>query len=121
MGEEPVFHPACFVVTHRSAETIFRKDGTSYTFVTDGIPAALDSARQAAGSEDVMVGGGADIAQQFLNAGLVDEVRLHVVPVVLGSGARLFDGVQPGTRLIPRAAQTEAAVTHLLYAAERAA
>ena len=120
-GEEPVFHAPCFVVTHRPAETIVRKGGTSYTFVTDGIPAALESARQAAGSKDLLVSGGADVAQQFLTAGLIDEVRLHLVPVVLGSGTRLFDGVQRGTRLIPRAAQTDAAVTHLFYAAERAA
>src|SRR5215213_5916694 len=69
-GEEPTFHAPCFVVTHRPAPTIVKKGGTSYIFVTDGIEAALERARQAAGSQDVQVNGGADIARQFLNAGL---------------------------------------------------
>jgi dihydrofolate reductase len=114
-GEEPTFHAPCFVVTHRPAETIVKKGGTSYIFVTDGIEAALERAREAAGPQDVMVNGGADVAQQFLNAGLLDEIRLHLVPMLLGAGTRLFDGVRTDVRLVPREAQNEPAVTHLVY------
>src|SRR5207253_3185140 len=81
-GEELPFHAPCFVVTHRPAATIVKKGGTSYVFITDGIEAALERAHQAAGAQDVLVNGGADIARQFLNAGLLDEVRLHLVPVI---------------------------------------
>ena len=119
-GEEPVFHAPCFVVTHRPAETIVKKGGTSYVFVTHGIEAALEQAREAAGSQDVQVNGGADVARQFLNAGLLDEVRLHIAPIVLGSGTRLFDGVRTDVRLVPREAQNASpAVTHLIYDVER--
>jgi dihydrofolate reductase len=81
--------------------------------------AALARARQAAGSQDVHVNGGADVAQQFLNAGLLDEIRLHVVPIVLGTGTRLFDNVRTDVRLVPREAQIQPAVTHLVYDLER--
>jgi dihydrofolate reductase len=114
-GEEPVFHAPCFVVTHRPAETIVKKGGTSYIFVTDGIEAALDRAREAAGSQDVQVEGGADVGRQFLNAGLLDEIRLHIAPIILGSGTRLFDGVRTDVQLVPREAQNAPAVTHLIY------
>ena len=118
-GEKPAFHAPCFVITHRPAETIVKKGGTSYIFVTDGIEAALDRARQAAGSQDVQINGGADIAQQFLNAGLLDKIRLHLVPIILGAGTRLFDGVRTDVRLVPREAQNAPAVTHLIYDVER--
>jgi dihydrofolate reductase len=85
-GEEPTFHAPCFVVTHRPADTIVKKGGTSYIFVTDGPEAALAQAKDAAGSEDVLIIGGADVARQYLNAGLIDEIRLHVAPLVLGAG-----------------------------------
>jgi dihydrofolate reductase len=114
-GEEPTFHAPCFVVTHRPAETILKKGGTSYIFVTDGIEAALERARDAAGSQDVQVNGGADVAQQFLNAGLLDEIRLHLVPIILGTGTRLFDGVRTDARLVARDAQNQPGVTHLVY------
>ena len=119
-GEEPTFHAPCFVLTHRPAETIVKKGGTSYIFVTDGIEAALDRARQAAGSQDVQVNGGADVARQFLNAGLLDEIRLHLAPIILGAGTCLFDGVRTDVRLVPREAQNAPpAVTHLIYDVER--
>jgi dihydrofolate reductase len=120
-GEEPTFHAPCFVVTHRPAETIVKKGGTSYIFITEGIEAALEQAQQAAGSQDVLVNGGADMARQFLNAGLLDEVRLHLVPVILGAGTRLFDGVRPSIRFVPRDAQSGPGVTHLIYDLEHAA
>ena len=119
-GEEPAFHAPCFVVTHRPAETIVKKGGTSYIFVTDGIEAALERARQAAGSQDVQINGGADIAQQFLNAGLLDKIRLHLVPIILGAGTRLFDGVRTDVQFVPREAQNAPpVVTHLIYDVER--
>ena len=118
-GEEPAFHAPCFVVTHRLAETIVKKGGTSYIFVTDGIEASLDRARQAAGSQDVQINGGADIAQQFLKAGLLDKIRLHLVPIILGAGTRLFDGVRTDVQLVPREAQNAPVVTHLIYDVER--
>jgi dihydrofolate reductase len=117
--EEPAFHAPCFVVTNRPAETIVKEGGTSYIFVTDGIEAALDRARQAAGSQDVQINGGADIAQQFLKAGLLDKIRLHLVPIILGSGTRLFDGVRTDVQLVPREAQNASVVTHLIYDVER--
>jgi dihydrofolate reductase len=118
-GEEPAFHAPCFVVTHRPAETIVKKGGTSYILVTDGIEAALDRARQAAGSQDVQINGGADIAQQFLKAGLLDKIRLHLVPIILGAGTRLFDGVRTDVQFVPREAQNAPVVTHLIYDVER--
>ena len=114
-GEEPVYHAPVFVVTHRPAERIERKGGTSYTFVTDGIEAAMEQARKAAGSMDVHVGGGPEIAQQFLNAGLVDEVRLHIAPIALGSGTPAFAGLRTDLRLRPRAAASEPLATHLVF------
>jgi dihydrofolate reductase len=119
-GEEPTFHAPCFVVTHRPAETIVKRGGTSYTFVTGGIDVALGSAREAAGGEDIFVMGGADIARQFLNAGMLDEVHLHLVPVVFGAGDRLFDGVRTDVRLVAREASAAGAVTHLVYEISRA-
>ena len=100
-GEEPVFHAPCFVVTHRPAETIIKKGATSYMFVTEGIDAAMAQARAAAGAQDVMVEGGADIDRRFLNVGLIDEIRLHVAPILLGAGSHLFSGVRPDMRLVP--------------------
>ena len=118
-GEKPAFHAPCFVITHRPAETIVKKGGTSYIFVTDGIEAALDRARQAAGSQDVQINGGADIAQQFLKAGLLDKIRLHLVPIILGAGTRLFGGVRTDVQFVPREAQNAPMVTHLIYDVER--
>jgi dihydrofolate reductase len=89
-GENPPFHAPVFVVTHRGQERIDKSGGTSYTFVTGGIGAAVEQARAVAGGKDVLLAGGVSIAQQALAAGLVDEVVLHVTPVLLGRGVRLF-------------------------------
>ena len=91
-GEEPAFHAPVFVVTNRQAETIVKGGGTSYTFVTSGIDDALRQAREAAGPAGIMIGGGAEIARQYLRAGAVDELHLHLLPLLLGGGTRLFDG-----------------------------
>jgi dihydrofolate reductase len=92
-GDEPPFHVPVFVVTHHAREPLVLGD-TTFTFV-DGVESAVEQARTAAGERDVHISGGADVAQQCLRAGLVDELLLHVAPVLLGSGRRLFDGVGP--------------------------
>ena len=120
-GEEPAFHAPVFVVTHRPAETIVKRGGTSYVFVTDGIDDALRQAREAAGSLDVQVNGGADIARQYLEAGALEELRLHLVPVVLGAGTRLFDATSPNVSVRPTAAVNSPQATHLTYVVEQAA
>jgi dihydrofolate reductase len=115
-GDEPPFHMPVFVVTHREREPLEKRGGTTFHFVTGGIEAALERAREAAGERDVSIGGGADVIQQFLAAGLVDEFQVHVVPLLLGDGVRLFtDGadrrVLQKTRVID-----SVGVTHLRYA-----
>jgi dihydrofolate reductase len=93
-GRTPPFHHPVFVLTHHSREPLMMEGGTSFTFVTDGIESALDQARRAADGKDVALAGGARVAQQYLNAGLVDEMQLHLVPTLLGGGERLFDQVR---------------------------
>ena len=90
-GDEPPYHTPVFVLTHHPREPIEMQGGTTFHFVTDGMEVALDRAREAAGDRDVAIGGGASTVQQYLRAGLVDQMRLHVVPVLLGTGERLFD------------------------------
>src|SRR5215216_6844772 len=120
-GEEPTFHAPCFVLTHRPAETIVKKGGTSYIFVTEGIEAAMAQAQAAAGEQDVMVNGGADIDRQYLNAGLIDEIRLHLAPIILGGGTPLFTGVRPDLRLVPSQATNSPLATHLTYQVDASA
>ena len=90
-GDEPPFHTPVFVLTHHEREPLELKGGTTFHFVGDGIESALAQAQEAAGGEDVAIGGGADVLRQYLAAGLVDRFWLNVVPVLLGSGARLLD------------------------------
>jgi dihydrofolate reductase len=92
-GENPPFHHPVFVLTHHAREPLELAGGTTFTFVTDGIEAALEQARRAARGQDVSLAGGAKAAQQYLEAGLVDEMEIHLVPALLGGGERLFDGV----------------------------
>jgi len=92
-GDEPPFHVPVFVLIHHPREPLEMQGGTTFHFVTDGIEAALERAREAAGDADVMLAGGAEAVQQYLRAGLVDELFLHIAPVVLGGGRRLLDGV----------------------------
>ena len=112
-GENPPFHAPVFVATHRGGERIEKDGGTSYTFVTDGIEAAVEQARAVADGKDVLLAGGVSIARQALAAGLVDEVVLHVVPVLLGRGIRLFGHAQVDLRCV-ETIQGEGAV-HLRY------
>ncbi len=115
-GADPPFHHPVFVLTHHAREPVTKQGGTSYTFVTDGIEAALEQARAAAGDKDVLVAGGANVAQQYLRAGLLDELQIHVAPIFLGGGARLFDQLDPGdVALEPTRVVESPAVTHLRY------
>jgi dihydrofolate reductase len=115
-GDDPPFHHPVFVLTHHARPPLTLKGGTTFTFVTDGIRSALDQATRAAQGRDVALAGGASVARQYLNAGLVDEMVLHLVPTLLGSGERLLDGVNDLWGLRP--VQTVAApdVTHLKFA-----
>lgn len=94
-GDEPPFHMPVFVVTHEPKDTIEKKGGTSFIFV-NGIEAAVESARKAAGDKDISVAGGANVIQQFIKEGLLDEIQIHIVPILLGGGTRLFENMGTG-------------------------
>jgi dihydrofolate reductase len=116
-GVNPPFHHPVFVLTHYARKPLMLEGGTTFTFVTDGIDAALEQARRLARGKDVLLGGGACTAQQYLAAGLIDEMEISLVPTLLGSGARLFDGVGDdlhGLALVRTVAAP--AVTHLKFA-----
>ncbi len=108
--------PPFFVVTHAAPEKV-RLD-LRFTFVTDGLTSAIDQARMAAGSKNVSVMGGGDVVRQCVDGGLVDELRIHLAPVVLGSGTPLFAGGKP-RQLVQRSVQVSAGVTHLTYGLKR--
>ena len=115
-GVNPPFHHPVFVLTHHAREPLDLEGGTTFTFVTAGIEAALDQARQAARGKDVSLAGGAKAAQQYLAAGLVDEMEINLAPTLLGSGERLFDGVGDnlhGLDLVRTVATPK--VTHLKF------
>jgi dihydrofolate reductase len=115
-GENPPYHAPCFVLSHTPRETITKQGGTSYNFVNDGIESALQQARAAAGSKDVLVMGGANAIQQFLNAGLVDELHLHVAHLLLGNGTRLFDKLTIKATELEKISTTDTqGVTHLKF------
>ena len=116
-GDNPPFHHPVFVITHHAREPLQLEGGNTFTFVTQGIEVALDQARQAAGGKDVSLAGGASAAQQYLRANLVDEMEINLVPILLGSGERLFDGVGDdlhGLELVRTVAAPN--VTHLKFA-----
>jgi dihydrofolate reductase len=117
-GDEPPFHHPVFILTHHAREPVTKQGGTTFTFVTDGIESALEQARAAAGDRAVQVGGGAAVAQQYLAAGLLDELQLHVVPVFLGDGVRLFENHlgkgQVGLERI-RVVESPTGVMHVKY------
>ena len=113
-GEDPPFHMPVFVLTHHERDPLTLSD-TTFTFVTDGIESALEQARAAAAGKDVTVGGGADVINQYLAARLVDELELSVVPLVLGGGAQLFEGVGPDLALEQVRAVEAPGVAHLKY------
>lgn len=115
-GKNPPFHHAVFVLTHHAREPLVMEGGTTFTFVTDGIERALERAQRAAGEKDIALAGGAQAARQYLSAGLVDEMQLHVVPTLLGRGERLFDNVADlhGLALVETVATPS--VVHLKFA-----
>jgi dihydrofolate reductase len=92
-GTDPPYHHPVFVITHYPRQPLMMEGGTTFNYVTDGIQSALEQARRAAGGKDVLVAGGASVANQYLKAGLVDEMHINLAPTLLGSGERLFDGV----------------------------
>ena len=113
--DDPPFHVPVFVLAHHPRDTVVKEGGTSFTFVTQGIEAALEQARTAADGKDVHLGGGATAVQQYLNAGLLDELNIHLVPVLLGNGGvRLLDGLEPTELELTRVIESDA-VTHLRY------
>jgi dihydrofolate reductase len=114
-GDDPPFHHPVFVLTHHAREAVSKQGGTTFTFVTDGIESALEQARTAAGEKDVAVGGGAKVAQQYLAAGLLDELQIHLVPVLLGDGVRLFEDHLGRPQLECMRVIDSPAVTHLRY------
>ncbi|MEH0938154.1 dihydrofolate reductase family protein [Micromonospora psammae] len=120
-GEEPPFRAPVFVVTNRPRPTLVRGGGTSFTYVTAGVASAVEQARAVAGGRDVAVAGGGSLVRQVLKAGLLDELELHVVPVVLGTGLRLFDadlelGEKEAVELEPTRVIHTPQVTHIRYA-----
>ena len=115
-GEDPPFHHPVFVLTHQPRERLELQGGNSFTFVTEGVASALEQARRAAGGKDVSLAGGAKVAQEYLAAGLVDEMEIHLVPVLLGSGERLFERIGSdlhGLELVRTIAAPN--VTHLKF------
>jgi dihydrofolate reductase len=119
-GEEPPFRAPVFVVTHRPRQTLVRNGGTSFTYVTDGLASAIERARAAANGKNVAIAGGGTLVRQALAAGLLDELDLHVAPVVLGTGMRLLDtgpdiGEFEAIELTPIRVVPTPPVTHLRY------
>jgi dihydrofolate reductase len=113
-GPDPPYHGPVFVLGHRPRQPVEMEGGTSFTFVTDGIEAALELAQDAAGDRNVAVAGGPTTLNAYLRAGLVDELRLHVAPLVVGTGIRVFEGVTEQA-YVPVASRTTPHVTHLTW------
>jgi dihydrofolate reductase len=115
-GDDPPYHNDVYVLTHHSRESVEMEGGTTFHFVTDGIEPALERARRSAGDQDVRLWGGAEAINQYLAAGLLDELELHIVPVLLGGGAQLFEGLgDAGVRLEQVRAVEAPGVTHVKY------
>ena len=113
-GENPPFHAPVFVLSHKQRDPIPMEGGTTFIFVSGGIEAALSAAKEAAGERNVSIQGGANTINQYLSAGLLDELWLHIVPATIGSGARLFEGV-PNLQLEPLEISGTTLVTHIRY------
>jgi dihydrofolate reductase len=115
-GENPTFHMPIFVLSHETHKPITKQGGTTYYFVTAGVESALKQAEEAAGGKDIMVLGGANAAQQYLKAGLLDEIHLHLVPVLLGEGIRLFENIGTEQIKLEQISLTEdPGVTHFRF------
>ena len=118
-GEDPPYHAPVFVLTHHPREPLSMQGGTTFTFVTDGIESALEQARAAAGDQDVAIAGGASAVQQYLAAGLLDELYLHIVPVILGAGRATARRTSADPTLEPVEVVASPAVTHVRYRVAR--
>jgi len=115
-GDNPPFHVPVFVLTHEAREQEPKEGGTTFTFVTEGVETAIDQAQTAAGDKDVSIGGGANTIQQFLRAGLVDELQIHLAPLLLGGGVRLFDDLGTDEVKVQSTRVVESpVVTHLKF------
>ena len=114
-GEDPPFHVPVFVLTHHAREPLHKDGGTTFHFVTDGISSALEQAKRAAGDRDVLLAGGAEVAQQYLAAGLVDEFSVSVVPILLGGGTRLLNEIGADISLEQLDVVAAPGVTHMSY------
>jgi dihydrofolate reductase len=115
-GDDPPFHTPVYVVTHRAHEPIAKAGGTTFHFVTEGVERAVELARETAGEKDVQVSGGGDVVAQCLVAGLLDELEVHVAPIFLGGGARMFDRPElAGVELRPIETTGSDLVAHLRY------
>ncbi|HEX2995007.1 MAG TPA: dihydrofolate reductase family protein [Anaerolineales bacterium] len=115
-GENPTFHMPIFVLSHETRKPIAKQGGTTYTFVTAGIESALKQAEAAADGKDIMMLGGANAAQQYLKAGLLDEIHLHLVPVLLSEGIRLFENIgRERIELQKISVSEEPGVTHFRF------
>ena len=115
-GDDPPFHKPVFVLTHEPREPLVKR-GTTFTFVTDGIGSALERAIAVAGDKDVSIAGGAQMIQQYLKARLLDEIQIHIVPILIGGGVRLFDrlGTEPPIELEPMSVVEGRGVAHLRF------
>lgn len=119
-GENPPYHHPVFVLTHHQREPIEMEGGTTFYFVTDGIEAALARAREAAGGQDIWLAGGASVANQYLAAGVVDEIDVSISSMILGGGERLFEGLEPGAIELEQVRAVDApGVTHIKYLVRR--
>ena len=118
-GDNPPYHAPVFVLSHTKRDPVVMEGGTTFTFVTDGLESAMGQARAAAGTKDIAISGGADTINQFLRAGLIDELWLHIAPVTIGDGQRLFLDT-PNIRLTPLEVRTTDLVTHIKYAINHA-
>ena len=115
-GEDPPYHHRVFVLTHHPRQPLQMEGGTTFHFVDDGIESALAQAQDAAGERDIGLAGGASVVNQYLEARLVDEIDLSIAPVILGAGARLFDGVESGRFSLNQIRAVDApGVTHIKY------
>lgn len=115
-GDDPPYHNDVFILTHHPRQPLEMEGGTTFHFVTDGIERALERAKESAGGQDVRLWGGAQVIQQYLAAGLLDVLELHIVPVLLGAGERLFDNVAAaGIELEQVRAVSAPGVTHVKY------
>jgi dihydrofolate reductase len=115
-GNNPPFHAPVFVVTHRARTTLSREGGTSFTFVSDGLESAIHQARAAAKGKDVAISGGGDLLRQVIRAGLLDQLELHISPVLIGEGMRLFDSADhEAVELTPTRVVDTPEVTHIRY------